>query len=304
MMNFELLRMMVGLLPALALASLVYALGCVPIAAAPTLGYRGSERRVALESGTFRFFEPLLRLVASWFGDLTSFKPLEPAIQRLRQRTATKLEETGDYLGLTPDEFIALSILSSPLMAGGTALVCYLIGKSMSWVLVGALFGALLPGIQLAETRKQRFKEMSRSLPIAIDLASMCMGAGLDFPGALRLISQSGRKGEIVPAEFGRILASLDVGHTRKHALRELERRFPIESVRDFVRALIQAEEKGNPIAEALRVQATVGRLRRSIAAEEAASRAGVLMIIPMLFLLCCILILLMGPFAVRGIGL
>ena len=73
--------------------------------------------------------------------------------------------------------------------------------------------------------------------------------------------------------------------------------------MRDFVNAVVQAEQKGNPLARVIQVQGRMLNMRRSVAAEEAAARAGVLMIGPMVLQLGCILLLLMGPFLVKGIG-
>jgi len=55
--------------------------------------------------------------------------------------------------------------------------------------------------------------------------------------------------------------------------------------------------------ARVIQVQGRMLNMRRSVAAEEAAARAGVLMIGPMVLLVMCILLLLMGPFFVKGIG-
>jgi tight adherence protein C len=129
----------------------------------------------------------------------------------------------------------------------------------------------------------------------------MCMAGGLDFPGALGMIVKNSAEDDMVAQELGLMLTSLDLGHTRRQALQDLERRVPIESVRAFSRALIQAEEKGNPIVEVLQVQAKISRLQGSIMAEEAASRAGVLLLVPMVMLLGCVILLLMGPFICGG---
>jgi tight adherence protein C len=161
-----------------------------------------------------------------------------------------------------------------------------------------------MPYSQLSAEIKHRFKEINRTLPTVIDLAALCMGAGSDFPGAIRMIVESaGAEKGVIEEEFRRILQELDLGHTRKQALEAFLERAPTESVRDFVSATIQAEQKGNPLAEVLQIQATVLRLHRTVAAEEGAARAGVLMIIPMVLLMLCILLLLVGPFAVKGIG-
>ena len=60
--------------------------------------------------------------------------------------------------------------------------------------------------------------------------------------------------------------------------------------------ALIQAEERGNPVAEVLQIQAGVSRLRRSVKAEEAAAKAAVKMVGPLFLLFACIMLLVMGP--------
>ena len=303
-MDLQAVSLTLSVIVGIGSGALVYALASVQMVSAPTLGYRGTQRRLTREeSAGFTVMEPLLLMIASWWGALSDFKRLEKPIAEGRQRIGEKLERAGYYLGLSPDEYVALCILSSLFFGVVTAVIVSLVDISVVWVVVAFVLGALMPNVQVREATKERFKAMTRGLPVAIDLAAMCMGAGMDFPGALRLITENGSQKDIVVSEFSKILASLEVGHTRKHALLELERRIPVESVTDFVRALVQAEEKGNPISEALRVQATVSRMKRSIAAEEAASRAGVLMIIPMIFMLICILILLMGPLVVQGFG-
>jgi len=69
--------------------------------------------------------------------------------------------------------------------------------------------------------------------------------------------------------------------------------------VRELVGAIVQAEEKGTPLAEVLRIQAGMLRMRRTILAEESAARAGVLMMIPLIMLLGSILIILMGSMVI-----
>ncbi len=132
----------------------------------------------------------------------------------------------------------------------------------------------------------------------------MCMGAGMDFPGALRqLCSESHEKHDALAREFTVILEQIGLGHTRQQALRGFAERIPSDAVRDFVNAVVQAEQRGNPLAKVIQVQGRILNQRRTVLAEEAAARAGVLMILPMILLVACIMLLLMGPFIVKGIG-
>ena len=105
----------------------------------------------------------------------------------------------------------------------------------------------------------------------------------------------------VVLEELCAVQQDLSLGRTRVEALRDLARRLPCEAVHGFVTSVIQAEEKGTPLAAALRVQAEVLRARRGVLAEEAAAQAGVLMVLPLLLLLACVLLLLFGPFVVGG---
>lgn len=226
----------------------------------------------------------------------------EPA-RRLRRAQALHLERAGHFLGLSPDEYSAFSLLSLIGLGGLMGVLSYAHNQGGLGVGLGVALGASLPYWRVESVASERCKQIRRGFPAAVDLAALCVGAGLDFPGALRAIANNSPKNDLVAGELRHLLALLDVGHTRKHALASLARRVPIQPVRDFVRALTQADEKGNPIHEALTVQATMNRLQRSVAAEEAAARAGVLMILPMVLLLGCILLMLMGPFLVNGMG-
>jgi tight adherence protein C len=263
--------------------------------ATPVLGSRGERRSRALEkSPMFALFEPAIRLVGAWYAAV----PLAAT----RAKIEKLLADSGYYLGITADEYLALRTFSVIGFGSvGFALGAYL-GAPELLTIVGLCLGPILLSVQFSGERDRRFKEVSRGLPGEIDMTAMCMNAGMDFPGAIRLIvSQRTAPDDVLRDEFARILAELDLGHTRAVALRGFELRIPTEAVQEFVGAVIQAEEKGTPLAEVLRIQAGILRMRRSVLAEEAASRAGVKMMIPLVMLLGSILIILMGSMMVKS---
>jgi tight adherence protein C len=88
----------------------------------------------------------------------------------------------------------------------------------------------------------------------------------------------------------------LQLGFTRQQALRALGERVRLDSVQEFVSAATQAEERGTPLAQVLRTQAVGARTRRTVRGEEAASRAGVKMVVPLFLVFICILLLVLGP--------
>ena len=300
-MTLDTLKWGTLVLIALSVCMLTAVLGTVQVPPGPRLGHRGIQRRKAMaESSGLRAAEPLIRLVSVWVVALPW--------ARLRALQERALVRASHPLGLTADENIALCVLSGLGLGATTGVILWAAGKGpdfgLTGIVLGLLLGLALPNIQLRETAQRRAKEIARALPQAIEVAAMCMGAGLDFPGALRLVLQSrGRATSTLADELSWVLDELDLGHTRREALLSFAERVPSEAVRDFVNAVIQAEQKGNPLARVLQIQGRMLSMRRSVAAEEAAARAGVMMIIPMVLLVACIMLLLIGPFIVRGVG-
>jgi tight adherence protein C len=275
-----------------------YVLAATPSTVAPQLGERGRRRRAALTGeGSFARLEPLIRKVAGWIASMSL-----PAI---RARLEPLLRSSGYVLGATPDELMAMMVLAGLGAGVLSVLITFAtVYSTPAWFVVACCFGFCVPYAQLSETVKNRRKSVNRGLPPAIDLVSLCIGAGTDFPSAVRFVI-----GEIVNEqdptreEFAHILQLLEVGHTRAHALSVFAERVPTEAVRDFVGAVVQAEEKGNPLAEVLAIQARMLRMRRSVSAEEAAARAAVMLIGPLMLQLGAILLLLFSPFLINGLG-
>lgn len=283
----------VGLL-ALALATVIYQFALTPAELQPDVGLKGLKRKAILEEeGLFNTIEPLMRWLARRIASLP--------LNETRDRINTQLRQAGEYLGLTADEYLALCVISAIGLLIAGIVIDKLSNIGGIVILMFAGFGSILPHMQVSGEIERRFKQVNRGLPHAIDLVALTMSAGLDFPGALRQVTEkTADKGDALYEELTRILQELELGRTRKQALLSFAERSPTESVRDFVSAVVQAEEKGNPLAEVLQIQATMLRMRRSIAAEESAARAGVLMMGPLLLIFCTIMMIILGPFAVN----
>lgn len=275
----------------LTLAALVYAVASAPTRVASRLGMRGLKRRWAVESNAgWASLEPTVRWLGVRVSGIIS--------DSVRARVDAMIALAGDYLGLTPEEFFSLSIISS--LGGGAfgAVLAVLMENSVGpFVLIGLMFGAILPYLQTSGEAERRLREINDGLPYVIDLMALAMSAGLDFPGAIRqVVEKTSNPEDALIVELKRILQELQLGRTRKQALSDFCARAPTGPVTEFVAALIQAEERGNPVAEVLQIQAGVSRLRRSVKAEEAAAKAAVKMVGPLFLLFACIMLLVMGP--------
>lgn len=280
----------------LSVGMMVYVLGRIRPLERPHLGLRGLRRQDALDGNVFfRLMEPLVRRVGAWAAQLP--------LVRTRRALSRRLMNSGEWLGLSADELIALVLVSSlagALMASAVD-SAFAMGLGSVALWLGVILGASVPLARVSSEATRRFRQVNRGLPGAIDLAALCMGAGLDFPGALRqIVDKSPDKKDALFEELGRIIQELELGRTRRQALETFAVRVPTDAVRDFVSASVQAEEKGTPIADILRVQAQMLRMRRSVLAEEAAAKAAVMLILPLMLIFISIILVLMGPFVVN----
>ena len=265
-----------------------------PMPSGVRTGVRGLARQRALAGGgPWCRIEPLVRWLGMRVHGLMSTQLLASLDRQVRM--------AGSYLGLLAEELVALSVVCAvaALTAGALANLVVKIGPVFV-VAVGA-FGAVAPFLTVSSFAGERSKAIGRRLPSAIDLLALSMSAGLDFPNALRqVVEKSGTPNDPLVEELSLILQSLQLGRTRRQALEEFADRSPIDAVSEFVNSVIQAELRGNPLAEVLRIQAEISRERRTVLAEEAAAKAGVSMLMPLVLVFVAILILIAGPMVIR----
>ncbi|MEM7436570.1 MAG: type II secretion system F family protein [Myxococcota bacterium] len=281
----------------LGISGVAYALGSRVAAPAPQrLGMRGLKRARALENGWFRAVEPSVRLVGTWMAALP--------VDRLRGEVEVRLEASGYYLGLTANEVIAISIAFASASGSTWLLLSTFAGWPPGPALPVAAACSALPYAYLRGEVRRRARRIERRLPAAIDLAALCMSAGLDFPGSLRQIVQSAPDPqEPLIEEIRAVLRELDLGYSRARAIRGFARRVGSDAVSEFVNSVVQAEDKGNPLADVLAVQARTQRLRQSFRAEENASGAALMLVGPMTLIFVCVIALVLSPLVIRFIS-
>lgn len=279
-----------ALASAAALTPLVHALASVPPRAPPTRGLRGQRRKEARSLALFRALEPVLARLGALCG---------PSISPAARQAADSLSATSSHAwGLWPEELVALSLLC----AAAGPLVAWVLGAGAAWLVPAMLLGACAPTVRLRDVTSTRARSLERGLPAAMDICVLCMGAGADFPAALGFaVRELESVHPICAEELAMVLEELSLGRTRVVALTHLGERTASVAIRDFVAAVCQSEEKGTPVVEALSLQAAALRQKRSILAEELAAKTAVRLTLPLMMTLASIMLLLFGPFMVRG---
>ena len=168
----------------------------------------------------------------------------------------------------------------------------------MILVVFTAAAGYYLPEMLMRFITKQRIEHMRDSLPDMIDLMVICTESGMGIDAAIARIShEMARTDPDLAQEF--YLASLEMraGATRIEALRNLALRSSLEDLEDLVSVLVQADRFGTSLAESLRIQSDVMRVRRTQRAEELAAKIPVKMLLPLiLFIFPTLIMVLLGP--------
>jgi tight adherence protein C len=213
------------------------------------------------------------------------------------------LMAAGYPLGLSVSSILGIYTLLLLLLSAGVILLAVPaqtgIIKLLPWLLLLPLLLALLLTLFLLKIGKKRRAAIKKQLPDFLDLLLISVEAGLGFDLAMQRVAE--RIGGILGEEFERTLQEISMGKPRAEALRHLVKRTGVEDLQVIVGAIIQAEQLGTGIAHTLRIQAGGLRQKRKQKAEEAAMKAPIKMLFPLVFFIFpAIFVVLLGPVVIR----
>lgn len=240
---------------------------------------------------TDRIFVPLVRRVSDF---VVRFTP-ETALER----TTKQLELAGNPNNMTAATFWALRGVATFMFLGLTALMMWRfgqpVGKTILYSLGAGVLGFVLPIMLLRSMIDRRKEAIVKKLPDALDLMTICVDAGLTFNSAMQKVDE--KWDDPLSEEFGRVIYEMQLGKSRRQALKDMVDRMEVPDVTSFIAAVLQADQLGVGIGKVLRIQSEQMRLRRRQRAEEKAQQAPVKMLFPMIFLIFpSIFIVLLGP--------
>jgi tight adherence protein C len=238
-----------------------------------------------------RVLAPFILKMGAFFGRFLPHKNIEK-LQR-------SLIEAGSPSNIGAIEFMGVR-LALALVLGGSMflLILFSSGAGSRTLLIPGVVGGMgyvLPGIWLNRKIKSRKQEIQNSLADAIDLLSISVEAGLGFDPALARVAH--KWDNALTYEFKRMLGEMQMGKSRREAMRELQSRVNVDDLNVFISSLVQADQLGVSIAQILRVQSRQMRIRRRQRAEEKAQKAPIKMLFPMVFLIFpAMYVIILGP--------
>jgi tight adherence protein C len=167
----------------------------------------------------------------------------------------------------------------------------------------GAIIGLTYVGIKMPEVyldhaAKSRRDSIRRAFPDALDLLLICVEAGISIEHAFRRVAEEiGRQSVALAEELTLTTAELSYLPDRRQAYENLAKRVNVDSVKQIVTVLNQAEKYGTPLASALRVVSQESRDMRMAEAEKKAASLPPKLTVPMIvFFLPVLFVVIMGP--------
>lgn len=138
----------------------------------------------------------------------------------------------------------------------------------------GYFAGGILPEWVLKSMAARRYTALERSMPDALDLMVICAEAGLPFTRIVKVVSRELElSAPVLAHELTLTNAELEIMPERSAALRNLAERTRVPSIEGMVSTLIQAEQFGTPLAQALHNIAAESRSTLILTLEERAGK-------------------------------
>ena len=166
------------------------------------------------------------------------------------------------------------------------------------YISLSALIGAALPDLWLNYAIDARNRRIQDALPNALDLAVVCVEAGIGMDQALARIGREMEKGfPDLSEEFHLLGIEVNAGRTRADALRNMANRTGNQDLKSLVATLIQTDRFGTSVAQSLRVYSDSLRTTQRLRAEEHAAKMGIKMLpVLVFFIFPALFIVILGP--------
>jgi len=253
-------------------------------------------RRLELaQPGKDRVFKPLLRRLSSLGNMLTP----QGRLSTLRDR----IEQAGRPWNLDLNTVLALKAVLVLAVVEGLLLLGSLRVLPGLWflglVVLALPGGYYLPDLMLLRVIAGRKRAINRALPDFLDLLTVTVEAGLGLDSALAKIAEK-LEGPL-HEEIVITLHHMRIGQSREEALRQFAARCGVKDLDKFIAALIQAQRLGVGLGKILRTQSGTMRVTRRQRIEEAAQKAPVKMLFPLvLCIFPSLFLVILGPAAIR----
>ncbi|EPX87567.1 Flp pilus assembly protein TadC [Rubellimicrobium thermophilum DSM 16684] len=166
------------------------------------------------------------------------------------------------------------------------------------YTILPAAIGYMAPRYWVTRRQALRKEAITNAFPDSLDMMLVCVEAGQSLDQSIVRVARELRSGfPDLADEYELVSWELKAGKDKTLVLRDLSERCGVPDVASFVTVLIQSQQFGTSIAEALRVYASEMRDKRVMRAEEKANTLPTKMTLAtMMLTVPPLLLILIGP--------
>ena len=170
------------------------------------------------------------------------------------------------------------------------------------------LFGSVIAGFKLPDILvenqiQKRQEDINLAFPDALDIMLVCVQGGIGLEQTIeRVADEIAEHSPTLAEELGILSAEMAMLSERSAALTDFSRRVGGGSAKSFASALIQAEQYGTSVSQAMRVLSDEMRDQRMANAEQKAASLPPKLTVPMiLFFLPALFVIILGPAGIQA---
>ena len=165
-------------------------------------------------------------------------------------------------------------------------------------ILGPGVVGYMLPKYWVTRRQATRQEAITNGFPDCLDMMLVCVEAGQSLDQSILRVSKELRSGfPDLSEEFEIVSHEMKAGKSKDSVLRDMSERCGVQDISSFVTVLIQSQQFGTSISDALRVYASEMRDKRVMRAEEAANKLPTKMTLAtMMLTVPPLLVILIGP--------
>lgn len=134
--------------------------------------------------------------------------------------------------------------------------------------------GYMLPKYWVTRRQAMRKEAITNAFPDSLDMMLVCVEAGQSMDQSIIRVSHELKSGfPELAEEFETVSQEIKAGKDKNSVLKDMAERAGVQDISSFVTVLVQSQQFGTSIADALRVYASEMRDKRVMRAEEAANK-------------------------------
>lgn len=174
----------------------------------------------------------------------------------------------------------------------------------LMWVLIPGGVGYMLPKYWVTRRQAMRHEAITNGFPDSLDMMLVCVEAGQSLDQSIIRVATELKSGfPELTGEFEIVSQQMKAGSDKATVLKSMAERCGVQDINSFVTVLVQSQQFGTSISDALRVYASEMRDKRVMRAEEAANKLPTKMTLAtMMLTVPPLLVILIGP-SIYGIS-